>query len=60
MGCSVKIESSEIKIVKGSKVFMKGSKKNGVFVLDREVVTGKVGMSSNTNIDNTSLWDLRL
>lgn len=58
IGCAVKIESDEIKIVKGSEDFIKGSRKNVVSVLDREVVTSKVGMPSNTNTDKTRLWHL--
>lgn len=40
--------------------FKKGLRKNRVFVLDEEIVTGKVGMSTNTSSDRTILWHLRL
>lgn len=39
---------------------MKRGKKNMVFVLDREVVTGKVGMIVNANTDKTKLLHLKL
>lgn len=36
MGYNVKIESSEMVIIKGIETIMKGLRKNGVFVLDGE------------------------
>ncbi|KAH9649101.1 hypothetical protein KPL70_025857 [Citrus sinensis] len=60
MGYSVKIESGEMVIIKGTEIIMKGLRKNGVFVLDGEVVTGEVGVSVDANTDKTKLWHLRL
>ncbi|KAH9647613.1 hypothetical protein KPL70_025255 [Citrus sinensis] len=60
MGYSVKIESGEMMIIKGTETIMKGLRKNGVFILDGEVVTGEVGVSVNANTDKTRLWHLRL
>ncbi|KAH9647611.1 hypothetical protein KPL70_025255 [Citrus sinensis] len=59
MGYSVKIESGEMMIIKGTETIMKGLRKNGVFILDGEVVTGEVGVSVNANTDKTRLWHLR-
>lgn len=60
MGYSVNIESDEMMIIKGTETIMKGLKKNEVFVLDGEVVTGEAGLSVNANIDKARLWHLRL
>ncbi|KAH9717481.1 hypothetical protein KPL71_021830 [Citrus sinensis] len=60
MGYSVKIESGEMMIIKGTKIIMKGLRKNGVFVLDGEVVTCEVGVSVDANTNKTRLWHLRL
>ncbi|KAH9655442.1 hypothetical protein KPL70_022326 [Citrus sinensis] len=60
IGYSVKIESGEMMIIKGTETIMKGLRKNEVFVLDGEVVTGEVGLSVNANTDKTRLWHLRL
>ncbi|KAH9650187.1 hypothetical protein KPL70_026271 [Citrus sinensis] len=38
----------------------KGKRKNGVYVLDGEVVTGESSVSVNANTDITRLWHLRL
>ncbi|KAH9751314.1 hypothetical protein KPL71_014247 [Citrus sinensis] len=57
---SVNIESDEMMIIKGTETIMKGLKKNEVFVLDGEVVTGEAGLSVNANIDKARLWHLRL
>lgn len=51
MGYNVEIEYGEMMIVKGTETIMKGLRKNEVFVLDEEVVTSEVGMSTNTNND---------
>lgn len=60
MGCSVRIESGVMKIVKGTMVIMKGNRKNGMFILDGEVVNSEVGITSNVVIDRKKLWHLRL
>lgn len=60
MGCSVKIEFCEMKIVKRSKIIIKGSRENGVFILDGEDVTGEDGVTLKTITDETKLWHLRL
>lgn len=60
MGYSVRIEYRKIVIIKGTETIMKGLRKNVVFVLDGETVTGEVGISTNANIDSAKLWDLRL
>ncbi|KAH9704628.1 CCHC-type domain-containing protein [Citrus sinensis] len=59
MGCSVMIESGELMIVKDSHVVMKGSRKNGVFILDGDVVNGEAGVSSADSIDKIKIWHIR-
>lgn len=49
-----------MKIFKGSDVIMKGNRLNGVFILDGEVIIGEANVTSNTIIDKTKLWHLRL
>ena len=42
MGCNIKLESEELKILNGSTLIMKGTRKNGVYVLDGEFVIGSL------------------
>lgn len=49
-----------MKIVKRSKIIIKGSRENGVFILDGEVVTGEDGVTLKTITDEAKLWHLRL
>lgn len=60
MGYSVRIEYGKMMIIKGTETIMQGLRKNGVFVLDGETVTGEVRISTNANIDSAKLWHLRL
>jgi len=55
MGCSIKLESGELKILNGSTLVMKGTRKNGVYVLDGESVTGVSYAIESTAIDKTTL-----
>lgn len=59
MGFSIKLESRELKILNGSTLVMKGTKKNGVYVLDGESVTGVSNVIKSTENDITKLWHLR-
>ena len=60
MGCSIKLESEELKILNGSTLVMKGTRKNEVYVLDEESVTWVSNSIESTEIDKTKLWHLRL
>ena len=60
IGCSIKLECGELRILNGSTLIMKGTRKNLVYVLDGEVVTGESSVSVKANTDNTKLWHLRL
>ena len=59
-GCSIKLECGDLRILNGLTLIMKGTKRNEVYVLDGEVVTGESSVSVKTNADNTRLWHLRL
>ena len=60
IGCSIKLECGELKILNGSTLIMKGKRKNEVYVLDGEVVAGESSVSVKANTDITRLWHLRL
>ena len=47
-------------IVKNSQVVMKDSRKNRVFILDGDVVSGEDTMSVVDTIDKIKIWHLRL
>ncbi|KAH9767149.1 hypothetical protein KPL71_011170 [Citrus sinensis] len=60
VGYSVRLEHGKIEILNGVTLVMKGSRKNGVYVLDGEMVTGESSVSTKVNMDATRLWHLRL
>ena len=60
MALSIKLESGELRILNDDGVFMKGHKRNGVYVLDGEAITGFSGVSISSGNDKTLLWHLRL
>ncbi|KAH9728046.1 hypothetical protein KPL70_008880 [Citrus sinensis] len=53
-------QKGELKILNGSTLVMKGTRKNGVYVLDGASVTGVSNAIESTNIDKIALWHLRL
>lgn len=55
MGYSVRIEYGKMVIIKGIETIMKGLRKNRVFFLDGETVTGEFSISTNANIDSAKL-----
>ncbi|KAH9687012.1 hypothetical protein KPL70_014605 [Citrus sinensis] len=59
-GFSIKLESGRLLIMKGSKIVMKGFKRNGVYILDGEAVTGITDVIVRTGGESTRLWHLRL
>ncbi|KAH9682681.1 hypothetical protein KPL71_027445 [Citrus sinensis] len=60
IGCSIKVESGVMKVVRGSIVVMKGNKQNGLYVLQGTAVTGDVSISASLGLDKTLIWHLRL
>lgn len=59
-GWRISVESGVMKIVKGSRVTMKGVKENGFYVMLGNTVVGYVANVSNFQIDKMKLWHLRL
>ena len=60
MGCTIKIESGVMKIIKGSMVIKKGTKNNGLYVLQRTAIIGEVSVSTSQNMNKTLMWHMRL
>ena len=60
MGYNIRLESSDLRVMNGSKTVLKGNKKNRVYVLDGEIIAGESGFSGSIKTDNTRLWHLRM
>ncbi|KAH9668238.1 hypothetical protein KPL70_021339 [Citrus sinensis] len=60
IGYSIRLESGDLRVLDGSKTVLKGNRKNGVYVLDGEIIAGESGFSGSIKTDHTRLWDLRL
>ena len=59
-GFSIKLEYGILLIMKGSKIVMKGSKRNEVYVLDGEAITRMTDVIVGTGGESTRLSHLRL
>ncbi|XP_060673811.1 uncharacterized protein LOC132803961 [Ziziphus jujuba] len=57
---SYKAERGTLKVLKGSMVAVKASKKNGLYVLDGNVVQGEASVSVNEKVSDTTLWHRRI
>ncbi|KAH9660266.1 hypothetical protein KPL70_024153 [Citrus sinensis] len=60
IGCKIRIESGQLWVLNGSNLVMKGTRKNGVYVLEGEVISGEAGVSERSTEDKTKIWHLRL
>lgn len=60
IGYIIRLESSDLKVMNGSTIVMKGTRKNGVYVLDGKVIISESSISIYTNINKTKLCHLRL
>ena len=62
LGYSTRILNGVLKISNGSLVIAKGNKNksNGLFILEGSTIVGHASVASNTLIDKTKLWHLRL
>lgn len=60
IGCRIKLESGELSVLNGSNLVMSGTRKNGVYILDGEVISGVADVSIKHTEDKTRLWHLRL
>ena len=45
--CSIRVESSVLKVLKGAMVLMKGDMANGLYILQGKVVSGEVNVVQN-------------
>lgn len=55
IGFSIKLESGRLLITNGSKIVMKGTKKNVVYILDEEAITSLSSVSVVFRKDKTKL-----
>jgi len=62
LGYSTRILNGVLKISNGSLIIAKGNKNksNGLFILEGSTIIGHASIASNTLIDKTKLWHLRL
>ena len=60
IGCKIRLESGQLWVLNGSNLVMKGTRRNGVYILDGEVISGEVGVSKKSTEDITKIWHLRL
>ncbi|KAH9704893.1 Integrase catalytic domain-containing protein [Citrus sinensis] len=59
-GCSIKLELSSLKVIKGSFILMKGEMQNGLYILQGIAISGDAGVVENQEQDKTLLWHFRL
>ncbi|KAH9802591.1 Integrase catalytic domain-containing protein [Citrus sinensis] len=60
IGYNIRLQYGDLRVMNGSKTILKGNRKNGVYVLDGEIIAGESGFSGSIKTDNTRLWHLRL
>ncbi|KAH9685121.1 Integrase catalytic domain-containing protein [Citrus sinensis] len=58
-GCVIKAENGTLKVVRGSIVIMKGTKQNGLYVLNGHTTVGEASVTEKCE-DKARLWHLRL
>ena len=58
-GCVIKVENGILKVVRGSIVIMKGTKQNGLYVLNGHTTVGEASVTEKSE-DKARLWHLRL
>ena len=59
-GLGVSIKDGVLKMTKGSMVVLKGIRQNNLYYLKSSTVTGHVTTSTDTDVDSTRLWHMRL
>lgn len=60
IGFSIKLKSGRLIITDGSRIVMKGTKRNEVYILDEEAITSLFNVYVGSEKDKTKLWHLRL
>ncbi|KAM6598726.1 hypothetical protein CsatA_018335 [Cannabis sativa] len=59
-GCTIKIDSS-MKVMRGTRIVMKGDIKNGIYYVQGETIVRKTNLVvKSSDRDNTRLWHMRL
>ncbi|KAH9678410.1 hypothetical protein KPL71_025698 [Citrus sinensis] len=58
-GCVIKAENGTLKVTRGSIVIMKGTKQNGLYVLNGHTTVGEASVTEKSE-DKAKLWHLRL
>lgn len=58
--CIVRVQNGILSVIKGSQVLLRGTRKNGLDILEGTTVTKEVFMSLSSSVDKTRLWHLRL
>ncbi|KAH9705871.1 reverse transcriptase Ty1/copia-type domain-containing protein [Citrus sinensis] len=59
-GCCIRLESSSLKVIKGSLILMKGVMQHGLYILKGTAITGDAGVVIKQDQDKTLLWHFRL
>jgi len=60
LGYCTRIEHGVCKISHGALITVKGSKMNGLYILDGSIVIGNASVASVVPHNNSELWHLRL
>lgn len=60
MGYVAKVQHNVLSVIKGSLVLLKGVRKNGLYMLEGNIVTIMASVSSTANVDKNRLCHLRL
>ena len=58
-GCVIKAKNETLKVIRGSIVIMKGTKQNGLYVLNGHTTVGEASVTERSE-DKARLWHLRL
>lgn len=60
IGYIVKIELGNLRVINGSTIIVKGTRRNGVYVLDGQVIARESGVFIHSSIDKTMLWHIKI
>ncbi|KAH9728536.1 hypothetical protein KPL70_009073 [Citrus sinensis] len=60
VGCCIRLESSSLKVIKGSLILMKGVMQHGLYILQGTTITGDAVVVIKQDQDKTLLWHFRL
>ena len=60
LGYTYKSKNGVLKVTKGSLIKLRGTLRNGLYVLEGTTVSGSAAIASGKGIDMSMLWDKRL